>query len=216
MVGAEAEGGVQHAQGAAHRHAEDGASGGHRLIVGGFEQKIGQSQADDQFAQGLDDLGDCGGSHDGVALEVAPHGGQGAQEEDGGGQSPDGVPAAGVVHQVCQLLGEEEHEAEADGAQGQEGEKGHPEGLLHLVVTAQSVGLRDHLGQGHRQTAGGDGDEQGVDVVGGVEVGEPRLPQNVAQGNLVQRSNELDNDNTGGQNGGAAKEGIMFVFGSGI
>ena len=214
MVGAEAEGGVQHTQSAAHRHAEDGAGGGHRLIVRGFQEEIGQGQADDQLAQGLNDLGDCGGSHDGVALEVAPHGGQGAQEEDGGGQGPDGVPALPVVHQLGQLLGEKEHQAEADGAQGQEGEEGHPEGLLHLVVTAQGVGLRDHLGQGHRQTAGGDGDEQGIDVVGGVEVGEPRFPQDVAQGDLVQSANELDDDNSSGQNGGTAKEGI--IFGSGI
>ena len=48
----------------------------------------------------------------------------------------------------------------------------------------------------------------------GVEVGEARVGQNTAQGDLIQRPDELDHNDAGRQDGGAAEKGILFWGGS--
>ena len=85
---------------------------------------------------------------------------------------------------------------------------GHPEHPADLVPPAQGVGLGDGLGHGHRQAGLGDHQQQVVDGVGVVEVAEAHVPQDAAQGDLVQGANDFDHRNAGGQDGRAAKEGI--------
>ena len=205
-VPAEAQGDEQHGGGGAHADAQNGAACGDGIVQTAGDHVGGQREADDQLAQGLDDLGHGGGGHEGMPLEVAAESGQGTHEEHGGSQSHDAVGAVAVVHQGGQLVGKQHHDEHGDDAQGAEGHEGHPEGFGDLIAPAQRVGLGHHLGQSHGETAGGHDDQQGVDIVGGVEVREGRFADDVAQRDLEQGADELDQNDACGQNGGSAEK----------
>ena len=192
--------------GTAHTDADDRAGGGDRFVQTTGDHNGGQRQADDQLTQGLNDLGNGGGGHERMTLEVAAQGRQGTDEEHGGSQSQNTVITVAVVHQIGELPGENQHNEHGNHAQGTEGNQCDAEDLVDLVAPAQSIGLRHHLGQSYRQAAGGDDDEQGVDIVSGVEVREGGLADDVAQRDLKQGADQLDDDNAYGENGGTAKE----------
>ena len=82
---------------------------------------------------------------------------------------------------------------------------------MHLVPPAQGVGLGDGFGEGHRQARRGHHQQQIVDHIGVVEVAEALVPQDIAQRDLVDGSDELDDGDARRQNGGAAEEGA-FLF----
>ena len=195
---------------AAGGHAADGSGGGDLTAEAQPEQVPGQNQAYHQLGHRLDDLGDRCGDHVRVALGEAPVGRDGAQEEGGQGHDPDGGGSHAVSLEVGQGLGPEEHDGRGDRAQNDEGQQAHPEDPVHLVVTAQGVGLGDGLGHGHGQACGGDHQQQVEDRVGVVEVAEAHVPQDAAQGDLVQGADELDHDDAHGQGGGPAEEGTFL------
>ena len=174
-------------------------------------KRQGQGQADDQLAQGLNDLGHRRGHHVAVPLGVAPEGGEDADEEAGGRDGLDGVDRHAVPLEVGQGLGQEEHDGKADRAQDYKGDQGHVEGAVDLIPPPQGVGLGDALGEGHGKARRGDHQQQVVDDIGVVEVAEALVVQNVPQRDLVEGADELDDGDAHGQDGGAAEEG-SFLF----
>ncbi len=195
----------------AHRHAGNGAGGGHLRGLAHFDEGVGQRQADKQLAQGLDDLGDGGGSHVKVPLAVAAQGGQTAHAHHRRGQGPDAGGGLGVVHQAGQGVCLEVHDQEGKRAQNQEHAQSQLEGAAHLIAPALSVGLAYQLGDSHGQAGGGDGEQDGVDVVGVVEVGVALGPDDVVQGDLVEHADQLDHHGAYRQNGSPTEEGVLFL-----
>ena len=192
----------------AHRHACDGAGGGVAGVRPVAHQPVGQPQAHGELAQGLDDLGDGGGGHVPVPLGIAPEGGQAAHADHRRSQGPDAGGGHAVVHQAGQLFRAEEHHQEGQDPQDQEQGQGQPEGAAHLVPAAQSVSLAHQLGHRHGQARGGDGEQDGVDVIGVVEVGGALLPDDVQERDLVEHADELDHQNAYGQDCGSAEKGV--------
>ena len=92
-----------------HRHAGNSAGSGHMGGLPRLNQPVGQGQADDQLAKGLNDLGDGGGGHVAVSLGIPPEGGQTAHAHYGGSQRLDAGGGLGVVHHGGQRIGLEIH-----------------------------------------------------------------------------------------------------------
>ena len=199
---------VEQGHQAAGGDAADGPGGGNLAAEAQVQQVPGQKQAHDELGEGLQHLGHRRGHHVRVALGIAPVGRHDAHKEAGQGHHPHRGGGQTVPLEVGQGLGKEEHDEAAGDAQHQAGGEGHPEHPADLVPPAQGVGLGDGLGHGHRQAGLGDHQQQVVDGVGVVEVAEAHVPQDAAQGDLVQGANYFDHRNAGGQDGRAAKEGI--------
>ena len=72
------------------------------------------------------------------------------------------------------------------------------------------MGLAGELGDGQRQSGSGNGQKQVVDVVGNGEMGLALVADDVAQGNLINGADDFHNGHSGGQNGGAAQERLLF------
>ena len=209
-VGEQVEDQEEHGQHGAHGDAQNGAGGADLHTVAQPQEIPGQGQSDGQLAQGLQHLGDGGGLHVPLALGIAPHAGQQTHAEYGGSQGLDGPVGQRVVHKACQLRRAEEHEQRQHQAQGEEQPDGGAEQLPLLILPAQGVGLAGQLGDGQGQAGGGDGQQQVIDVVRHREVGLALVADDVAQGDLIHRADELHDDHGGGQNRGAAQERLLF------
>ena len=209
-VGEQIEDQEEHGQHGAHGDAQNGTGGADLHAVAQPQEIPGQGQSDSQLADGLQHLGDRGGLHVPLALGIAPHTGQQAHAEHGGGQGLDGPVGQRVVHKARQLRRAEEHEQRQHQSQHEKQPDGGAEQLPLLVLPAQGVGLAGQLGDGQGQAGGGDRQQQVIDVVRHREVGLALVADDVAQGNFIHRADELDDDHGGGQNGGAAQEGLLF------
>ena len=133
-----------------------------------------------------------------MALGIAPQGGQTAHAHHGGGQGADTGGGLAVVHHPGQGIRPEEHHQKGDEPQGEKQHQSQAEGPPDLVAPVQGVGLADQLGHGHGQARRGHGEQHGVDVIGVVEVGSPRLPDDVDEGDLIEHADELDDEDAGG------------------
>ena len=107
--------------------------------------------------------------------------------------------------------GAEEHDGKPRQTQGEEDPDGRAEKLALLVLPAPGLGLGHQLGKRQGQARRGDGEEDVVNLIGGVEVGFALLAQDVVQGDLIKEADAFDNGHRGGQNGRAAQEGLFFL-----
>ena len=87
------------------------------------------------------------------------------------------------------------------------------EDLSFFILPPQGVGLAGELGDGQRQSRGGDGQKQVVDVVGDREMGLALVADDVPQRDLVNGADDLHNGHSGSQNRRAAQERLLFLFG---
>ena len=116
---------VHQRQGGADGNADDGAAGCHGNASGGTDDQKCQGKAHYQFADGLDHLGDGGGDHITLAVEVAAVSGHQTDEKSAGTQTGNGDPGIGLIHQICQPLGTYHHKHGGDGTQdGKDGQRG--------------------------------------------------------------------------------------------
>ena len=121
---------------------------------GGVEDEHGQGQAQQQLAQGLDDLGHAGGHHVHVALGIPPEAEQ-QVHSTAGGQGQHGEVRLLILEHILATMGENrDMQTKLMLPSTREGGQGHPEHPLLLVVQAQGVAFAHRLGQGHRQTGG--------------------------------------------------------------
>ena len=200
----------------AHGDAQDG-TGGHFVHAHVQRQEIpGQRQADEEFADHLDDLGDSGGHHVPLALGVTPDAGQQAHAEHRRGEGPDGPVPQGLIHQTCQPVGLEEHQQGAGQAQHEKQPDGRAEDLPLFVLPTLGLGLAGHPGDGQRQARGGEGQQNVIDAVAHIEIRLALTADNVAEWNLVDGTQDLYNGDSGGQNGGAAQKGLLFLIRHGV
>ena len=146
-----------------------------------------------------------------LALGVAPEGGAAAGAQHRRGQGPHAEHGLLVADDVGgHDLPEQGHADKAEQAHEQEGPEGHPEHLALLVLPAQGVALRHRLGQGHGQARRGDGEEEGVDVKGPVEVAVGLLGEDCNQRDFEDGPDDLHQDGAHRQDGGGAVEGVAF------
>ena len=194
----------QHGYRCARRDTHDGPR---RAELSGFadvEHIPRQRQADAQLQKGLQHLTDGGGGHVALTLRVAPHTGQQAHAEHRWGQRLYGSGGQRVVQEPGQRVRTEEHQHGADQTQTEEQPDGGGEDPPLLVFQPPGVGLTGHPGDGQGQARRGKGQQKVVDLVGGVKISLSRAAQNIAERDLVGRADELDDDHSRRQNGGAA------------
>ena len=194
----------QHGYRCARRDAHNGPGSAE---FGGFadvQNVPRQRQADAQLQKGLQHLTDGGGSHVPLPLGIAPHTGQQTHAEHRWGQRLYGGGGQRVVQEPGQRVRTEEHQHGADQTQTEEQPDGGGEDPPLLVFQPPGVGLTGHPGDGQGQARRGKGQQKVVDLVGGVKISLSRAAQNVAERDLVGRADELDDDHSRRQNGGAA------------
>ena len=150
------------------------------------------------------------GRHVTLALSIAPHTGQQTHAEHGRGQRPDGPIAQGLVHKVRQLGCAEVHQQSAHQAHGKEQPDGGAENLPLFIFPSLGVGLTGQLGNGQRQTGGGDGQQHVINIVGDIEISLPFAADNVAEGNFIDGADDLYDGHRRRQDGGAAQERLLF------
>ena len=194
----------QHGHRCARRDAHDGPRRAELRGLADVQHVPGQGQADAQLQQSLQHLADGGGGHVPLALGIAPHTGQQTHAEHGGSQGLDGGGRQGVVQEPGQRVRTEEHQHGADQTQTEEQPDGGGEDPPLLVFQPPGVGLTGHPGDGQGQARRGKGQQKVVDLVGGVKISLSRAAQNIAERDLVGRTDELDDDHSRRQNGGAA------------
>ena len=128
-------------------------------------------------------------------------------------RQPTHTTGLGIVHQPGQPIRPEEHHPEGHQTQGQKQHQGQAENAVDLVPPVQGVGLADQLGHGHGQARRGDGQQNGIDIVGVVEICGALLADDVDQGNFIEHSDELDHPNSHRQKGRAAEKGALLLGG---
>ena len=72
------------------------------------------------------------------------------------------------------------------------------------------MGLTDHPAHSDRQAGGGDGQKNGVNIVGGVEIAEAHIPDNVLKGNFINGTDDLNNGHRQGKQCRALQEVLLF------
>ena len=221
LVGAPEDGGpvaavvpdhVEHGQHRASADAHDGARRADLQVLADIDQVPGQGQADEQLDKGLDELAHRRGHHVLPALGEAPVGAHDGHADHRHRQGLDGPVGHGVAHPGRQLLGEEEHGRRAHGPHRHKEGHGGVEAPAHLVAPPRGVGLADELAQGQGQAGGGQGQQEGVDVVGAGEVGDALVPQDVVQGDLVQRPADLHEHRGDGKDSDPAHKGLFGLI----
>ena len=179
----------------------------------GAQHQHSDDQTRDDLEEDLQHLVHGGGEHVAVALTVAAVGGDHAHQQYGRGHGPDAGAGVGVfqIH-GGEPVREKEHHGREDKTQDREARQRDAEGLLLLFGPAVGVGLRYKAGQRHGQTRGGEGEEDVVDAVGTHEHGVALVPEDVAQGDLVEEAEDLHDDDADGQDGRAVHIVLSFGF----
>ena len=176
----------------ADRHTRDGAGSGERAVAEAIHDEPGKAEAEEELAQGLDDLADGRRSHVPLPLEEAAAGGDVAHEEHGRAERKDGPHGIRVLHHVGQLLRDDQHQRRADDTDGQEGHEGDAVDLTHLFAVVQRAGLGDHAAHGDGQTRRGDHEQHGVDVIGRGEIAVVCLADEAVERDFEEHADDLD------------------------
>ena len=194
----------QHGYRCARRDAYDSSCRAELSGLTDVEHIPGQRQTDAQLQKGLQHLADGGGGHVALTLGVATHTGQQAHAEHRRGQRLYSSGGQRVVQESGQRVRAEEHQHGAHQTQTEEQPDGGGEDPPLLIFQSFGVGLAGHPGDGQGQTCRGKGQQKVVDLVGGVKISLSRAAQNIAKRDLIGCADELDDDHSRRQNGGAA------------
>ena len=202
----------QHGDRRARRDAQDGRGGAHLQAHADAQYIPRQRQTDGQFQKRLQYLGNRRRRHVALALGVAPHAGQQAHAEHRRSQRPDGLGRQAVLQKPCQALCLEEHKQGAHRAQDEKQHDGGAENLPLLVLPSLGMGLAGQLGDGQRQARRGEGQQEIVNLIGSVEIRLAGAAQDVVQGDFVEEPDKFHHNDSCGQDGGAAQEGLLFLI----
>ena len=194
LMGEEVEDQEAHGENRADGDAEDGAGCHVFHTLRQLHNVPCQRKADAHLAQRLQHLRDGGGQHIALALEEAPEGAHDADQQHTGTQGADGGPGIGLILKLSQLTAEKGHQQTAGNAENQENAAAGGVDPADLVVVTQGIGLGDHPAHGHGQARRGDQQQDGVDVVGGVEIAEALFADNGVQRDLIQCADDFDDD----------------------
>ena len=175
-----------------NRDAQQGAGGAFSHAA--LHAQGRQGQGNRHLADLLDELGDCGGDHILMALDITAEGGQEADDENAGGNDPE--TQGSLLHTDQgdqQVIGEEHHqgEGEADDEQNLQGDAEDPGRVLRLFL-CQVMG--HHAGNRHRKTGAGQGQEEVVGREDRLEQAETLVPENTGQGDGKQDAHDLADD----------------------
>ena len=193
--------------------AEDGAGGGHGHALARVQQPLGQRKADDDLYQHLQHLPHGGGAHVCVALDVAAVGAGDAHQQHRRGQGEHALRAFRRVYEDDgHLRGEEQHQRGEQRAQHGQRDIGHAEGAAHLVVAPERAGSGDHARERHGQSRGGDGEQDVIYAVGGVEIAVAGVAEYVAERYLIDGAEYLHDDDARGEDGRAVEIVLLFGF----
>ena len=194
----------QHGQGGSGGDANDGACGADLGGASHMQEIPCQRQTDTQLQQRFQHLRDGGRLHIALPLRVAPHTRQQADAEHGGGQRPHRSGGQGVIQETGKRVCLREHQHGADQTQQKEQPDGGGKDLALLIFQPLCVSLTGHAGDGKRKPRCGEGQQEVVNFIRGVKISFSRSAQNIGERDLVGRADELDDDHSRRQNGGAA------------
>ena len=206
---------VDHGQHSPGADAHNGPRRADLQVLPGADEVPGQGQSDHQLEERLDKLAHRRGHHVLPPLGKAPVGAHDGHAHHRHPQGLDGPVGHGVVHQRGQLPGEQEHGGGPHDAQDHEQGHGGVEAAAHLRPAAGGVGLADELAQGQGQSGGGQGEQKGVDVVGAHEVGDALVPQDVVEGDFIERAADFDKHRGDRHHRDAPHEGLLLFSGHG-
>ena len=207
---------VEHGQHRSGADAHDGPRRAYLQALPDMDEVPRQRQAHHQLKKRLNKLAGCRRHHVLLPLGKAPVGTHDGYTYHRNAQAFDGPVGQGVVHGRSQLPGKKQHNGGAHSTHNSENTSGGVETPAHLGPPSGGVGLADELGEGQRQSGGGEGQEEGVNVVGAVEVGETLVAQNIVQRDFVQCAADLDEHGGDGHHRDTAHKGLLFFSGHGI
>ena len=109
-------------------------------------------------------------------------------------------------------MGEAEHDKCEDKADHRESDQRHAEGLLLLLCPAVCVRLGNQPRQSYRQARGRQREEDVIDAVGAHEHGVTLVPEDIAQGDLVEEAEDLHDDHADRQDRRTVHVVLTFGF----
>ena len=191
--------------------ARNGRARGEGVITGGADDKPRKAKAENELADGLNDLTDCCGRHVALSLEQPAAGGDNTDAQHRRPEGEDRVGCTGNAHnRACEQIRQEHHCTRAQQADGKISNECGVVDALHLTPVAQRPRLGDHAAHGYGQTGGRDDKQHGVDIVGGGEIGVAIFADQLLQRNFIEHSDDLDDDRREGQNRRTGQIVLLF------
>ena len=211
LVAAVLEEQVQRRRSRADADARDGRARGKGIVARRANDKPRKPQPEDQLAEGFDDLTDRRGRHVALPLEQAAARGGKADQNDRGTEGKNRVGRVGDAHdRARQQIRQEHHRARAEHADGQVGDQRGIIDALHLASVAERPRFGDHAAHCHGQTRRRNDEQHRVDVVSGGKIGKAVFPDEVLQRDLVEHSDDLDDDRREGQYRRTGQKVLLF------
>ena len=184
----------------------DGACGAQRRVRAPVQQQKARAQPDDQLSGGLRHLPGGGGHHVPQPLAVAPQRRRQAHQQHRRAQRPQGRRRVRVVQRRRQRPRHKAHHGGADQSHPRQQRHPYAQALPHRAEAPLRRRPGHHPAQRHRQPGGGQHQQQAVDVVRRVKMRHALAVQQIPQGDLVQRAQQLRHRHGPGQNDRAAHE----------
>ena len=172
-----------------------------------------KAEADHKPRHRLKNLADGRGGHVALTLEEAAIGGDKADEQHARSERCNCRPRVFVCRDHHgKGLAENQHAEASNHADGQKHVERRFIGSSNLRVVPKRLRLRDHAAHSHGKTRRRDHEQDVIDVVGGIEVAEAALLQDVLQRDLVDEAEQLHDDRRGGQDGDALQKALLLGF----
>ena len=197
---------------AARRNAEDGTRRCDRQTLARARKAPRKHKADGDFPHDLQDLRNGGRLHVAHALRIAAVRARQIHEHKRRGQRPDALRCADIVEHAGQLRREQEHDQPEDQADDGKRQPRDTEDLARLHGPAERVRLADHARERDRHARRGHGEKDIINIVGNGKISIPLVAENVAERDLIDRAEDLDDHNAGRYDGRAVEIVLLAAF----
>ena len=172
---------------------------------------ISKRQSNEYAPDLLNQLADRRGHHVPLPLQEAPERAHHAHKEQTGGNRH--VARLGFLGALPgrQPAGEQQHQQHGQQAQHQQHPHGHGENAPGVARVFPGDVVRHHAGNRHRQSRGGNGEQQ---VIGGIHLvvhAHAIRPDQMGQRDAVQHAHHLADDARDAQDGYPAHQGFLFL-----
>ena len=203
---------IDQRKGAARRDAEDRPRRCDRQTLARARKAPREHKTDGDLAHDLEDLGDGRRLHVAHALRIAAVRARQIHEHERRRQRPDALCCADIVEHPGQLRREQEHDQAEQQAENGKRQPGHAEDLARLHGAAERVRLADHARERDRHTRRGHVEKDIINIIGNGEIAVSLVAENIAERDLIDRAEDLDDHNASRHHGRAVEIVLLAAF----